>query len=549
LSHRLFVSLALLACAFGLVAARAEAARLAPVSDALADGDPLAFAPARVPALERAAAFGHSGPLYVRSPGGVVETARRTARFRSQIERAVRGSGFSPDILEGLVFLESAGRPDAIAGDGPLAASGLVQIMGETATGFLGMNVNLHASGVLTRRIAAARARGRLGAARRLEAQRRRIDPRFDPPQALAAAVRYLTAARGYLGRNDLAVVSYHMGIGNLQNVLRAYAGTPDADVPYAQLFFDSGPDRNPAAWERLLRLGDDSRHYYFKVLAAKRIMHLYRTNPRVLASLAVLHARKHSHEEVMHPSWRTRVFTAPREVAQARGLGTLQPLPDRPKKLHFEISSGMGSLARSVGARQRLYRALRPEALATLAYLAQRVHQIGNTRTPLLVTSTVRDWRYQSRLMRTNSMAARSYSIHTTGYAFDIARAWTSTRQAAAVQFVLDRLVAHGLIAYIKEPHAIHVAVSKDAKVLVPAMLVDRDAPAAPPAPPEPPVEPPVEAPAEPPAEPAALAPALPAPELVEPKAELPQRRAKSQRPAEEQPGFFEQLRDILGL
>jgi hypothetical protein len=554
-------------CALGLIAAPAAAAPaqkpLAPVPNALAAGDPLAFDPARLAQLERSAAFGHSGALYARSPGGVVETARRVAHWRPQIEKAVAGSGFSPDILEAIIFLESAGRADAIAPGGANSASGLVQIMGYTANDFLGMNVNLAASRKLTQQIAVAKRRGNTAAVRRLEAQRRKVDARFDPPRALAAAVKYLTTARGHLGRNDLAVVSYHMGIGNLQNALRAYG---NSDVSYAQLFFDSGPERNKAAWDKLLSLSDDSRHYYFKVLAAQRIMHLYRTDRAQLASIAKLHARKHSHEEVMHPSWRTKVYTGPREIAVAKASGELLPVPDRPGKLHFQISPGMGSLAPGIGVDKRTYRALQPEALAALTYFAQRVQQVGNTRTPLILTSTVRDWRYQSRLMRVNTMAARSYSVHTTGYAFDIARAWNSERQAAAVQFVLDRMVAQGLIAYIKEPHAIHIAVSRDAKVLIPAMLgpggVRGETEDPPPVPahegehahppeereqthaagqghaehvlPEPDRSEPVEPVRVP----------LPAPE---PAPAAPP--AANDQPVEAKPGFFEQLRDLLGI
>jgi hypothetical protein len=65
---------------------------------------------------------------------------------------------------------------------------------------------------------------------------------------------------------------------------------------------------------------------------------------------------------------------------------------------------------------------------------------------------------------MRVNVNAARSYSLHTTGYAFDIARAYKNGRQARAFQFVLDRLSAVNAIAYIREAAAIHVAVASDA-------------------------------------------------------------------------------------
>ena len=82
----------------------------------------------------------------------------------------------------------------------------------------------------------------------------------------------------------------------------------------------------------------------------------------------------------------------------------------------------------------------------------------------PLLVTSAVRDRRYQRVLLRVNANAARTYSLHTTGYAFDIARAYGSRRQAAAFQLVLDRLQAVNAIAYIREAAAIHIAVASDA-------------------------------------------------------------------------------------
>ena len=97
------------------------------------------------------------------------------------------------------------------------------------------------------------------------------------------------------------------------------------------------------------------------------------------------------------------------------------------------------------------------------LLYIGQRVHELSGSR-PLILTSAVRDLRYQRVLLRHNSMAARRYSLHTTGYAFDIARSYGSRREGAAFQFVLERLQALNLIAYIKEPAAIHIAVASHA-------------------------------------------------------------------------------------
>ena len=99
------------------------------------------------------------------------------------------------------------------------------------------------------------------------------------PRQALAATVRYLQLAEQHFGRADLAVVSYHMGIGNLQQVLDDYDG--GHPVPYTQLYFDTRPDHHAAAYDLLPGFGDDSSLYYWRVLGAVQIMHLYRTDRR----------------------------------------------------------------------------------------------------------------------------------------------------------------------------------------------------------------------------------------------------------------------------
>jgi hypothetical protein len=98
------------------------------------------------------------------------------------------------------------------------------------------------------------------------------------------------------------------------------------------------------------------------------------------------------------------------------------------------------------------------------LLYIGERVHALSGARRPLVLTSAVRDLKYQRVLTHVNPNAAHSYSLHTAGYAFDIARSYGSARQADAFQYVLDRLTAANAIAYIREAAAIHVAVASDA-------------------------------------------------------------------------------------
>ena len=436
--------------------------------------DPLAFDPGRSADFERRAAAGLSHVLYAKSPGGASASARRTAAWRPQVEAAARDADLDPDLLEALVFVESAGRPDVIVGDDPEAASGLTQILAETGQNLLELKVDLPASRALTRRIAAAEQDGRRGAADRLRAERRRIDERFDPAKALAATGRYLTIAKRRFGRDDLAIASYHMGIGNLERALRAYADvveTPigevvdDEDLSYSRLFFDSTPLLHPEAYKVLSSLGDDSSTYLWRILAGREIMRLHRNDPEELGRLQGLHERKASAEEVLHPQADTQVFDSPGELGDASDEEIVE-LPDDPGRYHFAIDPQMGELADRVGEEPALYRALRPEALALLIYLADGVEEVSG-ETPLMVTSTVRDTTYQRALGARNREATRGYSLHTTGYAFDILRKYRSRRQALAFEFWLNRLQALNLIAWVREPAAIHVAVSSEAERL----------------------------------------------------------------------------------
>jgi hypothetical protein len=271
------------------------------------------------------------------------------------------------------------------------------------------------------------------------------------------------------------------MGIGNLTNVLRAYVGddpgtpVPDLvdanDLSWARVFFDTAPDRNGAAHERLLRLGDDSPTYYWRVLAAQEIMRLYRDDRERLQELDLLHAAKTSAEEVLLPPSETERFADASDLERAWDSHIVQPLPGDPG-LGFSVDATMGELASNLGRPKELYRGLRSEALAVLVYLAGRVQTLSGATQPLEVTSTVRDDAYQDLLRDGNPEAAHGYSVHTTGYAFDIRRRYESGAQAQAFQFELDDLTARGLIAWIREPAAIHVAVAPAAEMLVEKML-----------------------------------------------------------------------------
>jgi hypothetical protein len=439
--------------------------RLAPASGGNGGADPLAYSPSRRRDLEDAAARGNAHVIYAKSPGGARASAERTASYRPLVEAVATPAAIKPDMLEAIVLLESAGRPDAAADPRLEGAVGLTQILAETARNLLGMRTDPAAARQIGRSLRRARRRGDDAQVQRLLARRRRVDERFDPPKALAAAARYLQIARAQLGREDLAVVSYHMGIGNLQTALRLYG---ERAIPYARLYFDSTPLRHGRAWQKLASLGDDSSTYLWRVMAARDIMRLYRSDPLALDRISALQNAKNSAEEVLHPQAETELFETPSQLRAAYLDRDIVPLPSPLLKQHgVRIDTQMGELAGRLGRSRSLYRGLRPEALALLVVLAAGTKEIS-ARSPLLLTSTVRDQRYQRVLLARNREATVNYSLHTTGYAFDVLRSYRSRSQALALEFMLGRLQSLDLIAWVREPAAIHVTVSARARELL---------------------------------------------------------------------------------
>jgi hypothetical protein len=378
--------------------------------------DPFAWTAQRSAELSRRAAAGTAHLLYTRSPDGVAVTAERVARYRKPVERAAKAAGVDPNRLEALVFLESAGRPDAQAPGGVESAAGLTQILAETATGLLGMKVDLARSRSYTRRLNKALREGNLPRAAALTRARRRVDDRFDPAKALAGTARYLKLAMQRFGREDLSFVSYHMGMGNLEDVLKAFGGGRRS---YAELYFDSTPLRHPKAYATLASFGDDSSNYFWKLSAAMAIMRLARSDKDRLVRIAQLQTADDSARALL-------LDGAP--------AGDLRALPNDAADTSLQAAAGVK---------------LRPEALGVALYAAAQVRTIS--KAPTLRVTGAGD----------------------AGWTFRVSRTYASGEQAQAFQYVLDRLQVLNVIAWSRSARFISVTASPDTKVLEP--LLDR--------------------------------------------------------------------------
>jgi hypothetical protein len=57
--------------------------------------------------------------------------------------------------------------------------------------------------------------------------------------------------------------------------------------------------------------------------------------------------------------------------------------------------------------------------------------------------------------------------ALHATGYAFDVARSYATPAEALALQFILDRLEALGVIAWERHARIIHVVAGPRASLV----------------------------------------------------------------------------------
>ena len=365
-------------------------------------------------------------------------SARRRARERRSAPRATARSsrqaaqtaGVEPDTLEAMVLLESAGRDDAIADPQLEGAVGLTQILAETGRNLLrhdGRHGGRAAHRALAARAPRARATRRssraCGSAAAPSTSASTRPRRWRRPRATCRS------RASELGREDLAVVSYHMGIGNLQSALRAY-GEDDDLLRAAVLRLDAA-----RATPRRYAQAGGARRRLLDVPVARRARRA-RSCACTARTPAQLDRVSRAAERARTPPRRccTRSTARERFATPVRPARRLRRRPDRAR------CRAPGSPTHGLRIDPRHGRARRParapahdlprpaRAGARAARLPRRGRQ-GDLRAsePLVVTSSVRDERYQRLLVARNREATRNFSLHTTGWAFDILRSYRS--------------------------------------------------------------------------------------------------------------------------
>ena len=278
------------------------------------------------------------------------------------------------------MFVESAGRPDVIAGTDPADAAGLTQILAQTGQSLLGMHIDLARSRRLTDQIGRAGGGGRANARSGSSASAPEIDDRFDPRLALAATVRYLKLAEQHFGRADLAVVSYHMGIGNLQQV----STTTTAAIPSPTPSCTSTPRPTTTARHTSCSPGSETTRRCTTGGCWARC--------RSCACTAPTGAPWQGSPRSKSTPTRTRtcstrrtdgVFADPNALYDAYHSRALVRLPSDPARLGLATAPSIGRAPARHRRAAALYHGLRPAALDMLVELAARVRRCPAARRP----------------------------------------------------------------------------------------------------------------------------------------------------------------------
>lgn len=142
---------------------------------------------------------------------------------------------------------------------------------------------------------------------------------------------------------------------------------------------------------------------------------------------------------------------------------GWLVDVPDDPEGLGVSIrksgNSPVGEKERDATRRAKLCRLAKPCAGLLYRIAAHLREAEGPGFTPLQVTSLVRPWTYQKKLMASNANAntikAGVPPTHVFGLAFDIPRANMPAERQRRLERYLNILAADGTIVYFKEGKA----------------------------------------------------------------------------------------------
>jgi hypothetical protein len=371
---------------------------------------------------------------------------------------AERQSGFPASVLQAMAYVESWGVANA---ESPAGPRGILQI--SEATGKrIGLRVVYATRHRVTKtKIEARNKHGKLvyRTVRHKENYTVLVrDDRLKPEKAIPAAALYLAGMEQRYGGRDWAIWAYHCGEGCVADFRAMAKNTKRLDdhpATVAQVFFGCSPVWNRELCEaiRAQMDRDYSPTYWFRVMRAEQLLHMYRDDPREFQDLAAEY--KYPAAPAQRAPDRLSAWLKPQDLIYQTGDrirneegSRLVSAPDDPEFFGFRpighdesrgwrdkaLPSTIGTLTYIAFETRRLYEALRPgEAFAPLE------------ATALVLPKAADD-------AADGAQGARMLD-HSSGQVFDLSMSGLPPGERECLRFVLDDLGWNGSLGFIEEP------------------------------------------------------------------------------------------------
>jgi hypothetical protein len=395
---------------------------------------------------------------------------------------AERHSGFPASTLQAMAYVESWGLANA---ESPAGPRGILQI--SEATGKrIGLRIVYATRHRTVKTQTAARNKhGKL--VYRTERHKETYtllvrDDRLKPEKAIPAAASYLAGMEQRYGGRDWAIWAYHCGEGCVADfrAMAKSAQAPDApSASVAQVFFGCSPVWNRELCEaiRAQMDRDYSPTYWFRVMRAEQLLHMYREAPAEFQDLIADY--KYAASPAQRAPDRLSAWLKPPDLIYESGDGLgneegskLVSAPDDPEFLGYrvDVQAFPGGPAEHDGNGNWRAKAL-PSTIGTLAYIAFETRRLyaalrpGEAFAPLQATALVVPKTEAG--FADGGLGARIMD-HASGQVFDLSVTGLPPGEWECLRFVLDDLGWSGALGFIEEPpgkQTMHIGCSPSAR------------------------------------------------------------------------------------
>ena len=374
---------------------------------------------------------------------------------------AERKSGFPASVLQAMAYLESWGLANA---ESPAGPRGILQI--SEATGKrMGLRI-VYATRHRTIKTQTAfrNKHGKLvyRTVRHKESYMVLVrDDRMRPEKAIPAAAMYLAGMEQRYGGRDWAIWAYHCGEGCVSDFRAMAKSLQRAEEPpasVAQVFFGCSP-----VWRRQLCEAihaqmdrDYSPTYWFRVMRAEQLLHMYRDDPTEFRDL-VADFRYPAAPDQRAPD-RLSAWLKPQELIYETGDfirndqgRKLVSAPDEPEFLGYRVD------AQALASENDNWRAMAlPSTIGTLAYIAFETRRLyealrpAEAFVPLEATAMVLP---KAEGGSADGVQGARIMDHASGHVFDLSSFGLPPGELECLHFVLDDLGWNGSLGFIEEP------------------------------------------------------------------------------------------------